>query len=169
MAAMEDRARLEQLSREREESRLESERRRQQEETQAQQAQESEERLDASKTEELFEYCKREYEGFKLIPTGHPVEIDKAPSCHGLTSRADGVYFVAICISHYGEETGNFQGKIPLVATRFRHGRYELHADERTTYFDNLDDLRESLIKVLAGMDSKYLTHIFRRIATDRS
>lgn len=166
---MEDRARLEQLSREREESRLESERRRQQEETHAQQAKENEERLDASKTEELFEHCKREFDGFKLIPTGHPVDIGKAPSCHGITSRSDGVHFVAICISHYGEETGNFQGKIPLVATRFRHGRYELHADGRTMYFDNLEELRESLIKVLAGVDSKYLTHIFRRIAMDRS
>lgn len=86
MAEMSDRERLEKLAQEKEQAKQEAQARERQ--RQAEEAKRQDELLtvDREKTEEVLRYCKQHFQGFKLVPTGHEVSVDKAGS-----SRIHGV------------------------------------------------------------------------------
>jgi hypothetical protein len=168
MAEMSDRERLEKLAREKEQARAEAEAKRQQQEADEDRRRLEEGETDRQKTAELLAYCKQQFAGYKLVPTGHEVSVDKAGSSKTFNVTPDGVEYVALNVSHWGEETGNFQGLIPVLLTRFRKGNYELlHASERKV-FPTFDKLREGLVDVLSGMDRDYMKRVFERVRNMR-
>jgi hypothetical protein len=168
MAEMSDRERLEKLAREKEQARAEAEATRQQQEAEQRRRRLEEDEADKQKTTELLAYCKQQFAGYKLVPTGHEVSVDNAGSSKTFNVTPDGVEYVALNVSHWGEETGNFQGLIPVLLTRFRKDQYEvLHAGGRKV-FSTFDKLREGLVGVLSGMDRDYMKSVFERVRNMR-
>jgi hypothetical protein len=165
MANMSDRERLEKLAQEKEQARQESLAKEQ--ERQAQERRREADLLtqDQQKTEEVLQYCKQQFEGFKLVPTGHEVTVGKANSSRTLGIQADRVDFVSFNISHWGEETNDFQGQSPLLLTRFRNGEYHvIDADGARTTLKTLDQLKEKLVQILSEMDREYLKKVFEKV-----
>jgi hypothetical protein len=165
MAKMSDRERLEKLAQEKERARQESLAKEQQ--RQAGESRRQAELLaqDQQKTEELLQYCKQQFEGFKLVPTGHEVSVGKAASSRTLGIQADRVDFVSFNISHWGEETNDFQGQIPFLLTRFRNGEYHvIDVDGTRTTLKTFDQLKEKLVQMLSEMDREYMKKIFEQV-----
>ncbi len=164
MAEMSDRERLEKLAGEKEQIRAEAESRRQEQQADEHRRRHEENEGAKQKTAELLAYCKQQFVGYKLVPTSHEVSVEMAGSSKTFNVTPDGVEYVALNVSHWGEETGNFQGLIPILLTRFRKGSYELlHATERKL-FPTFDKLREGLLDVLSGMDRDYMKKVFERV-----
>lgn len=165
MAEMSDRERLEKLAQEKEQKRQEAQAKEVQ--RQADEAKHRAELLtqDKEKTEEILAFCKKQFQGFKLVPTGHEVSVDMAGSSriHGI--QADGVEYVCLNISHWGEETNDFQGLIPLLLTRHRYGEYYvIDADGKRTTTKDFEKLKETLVQVLSEMDRAALKRVFEKV-----
>jgi hypothetical protein len=162
---MSDRERLEKLAQEKERARQETlvkEQQRQADETKRQAELLTQ---DQQKTEEVLQYCKEQFEGFKLVATGDEVSIDKAGSSRTFGIQADRVDFVCFNISHLGRETNDFQGQIPVLLTRFRNGEYHvIDADSTRTTFKSLDQLKEKLVQMLSEIDREYLKRVFEQV-----
>lgn len=165
MAEMSDRQRLEKLALEKEMGRRDATVRDQrraaiQEDRQAQLLVE-----DQQKTEEILEYCKQQFQGFKLVPTGHEVGVDKAPSAKILQRKPDGVPFVAFSIQHWGDETNNFQGHIPFLLARYRNGKYQVtDMDGQTTGKQSFDELKSLLVEMLSEMGRESVLRLFEQL-----
>jgi hypothetical protein len=162
---MSDRERLEKLAQEKERARQEALAKEQQRQADETRRQADLLMQDQQKTEEVLQYCKQQFEGFKLVPTGHEVSIGKAGSSWTLGIHADRVDFVAFNISHWGEETNDFQGQIPVLSTRFRNGEYHvIDTDGKRTTLKTFDQLKEKLVQMLSEMDREYLKRVFEQV-----
>lgn len=162
---MSDRERLEKLAQEKELARQESLVKEQQRQADENKRQVELLTQDQQKTEEVLQYCKQQFEGFKLVPTGHEVSVGKAGSSRTLGIQADRVDFVVFNISHWGEETNDFQGQIPVLLTRFRNGEYHvIDADGARTTFKSFDHLKERLVQMLSEMNREYMKSLFERV-----
>ncbi|HUP80615.1 MAG TPA: hypothetical protein VM260_18850 [Pirellula sp.] len=100
---MSDRERLETMALANEQKRCGEESTRKQMEAENAQRQLQQKASDEEQTEAVFQYCKKEFQGFKLKPTGHDITVDKAPASriHGI--KSDGHDYVCMRISHWGE------------------------------------------------------------------
>jgi hypothetical protein len=68
-------------------------------------------------------------------------------------------------ISHWGDETNDFQGQIPVLLTRFRNGEYHVTNTEGTeTTLKTFDQLKEKLVQMLSDMDREYLKKVFEQV-----
>ena len=162
---MSHRERLEKLAQEKERARQEALAKEQQ--RQADESKRQAELLtqDQQKTEEVLQYCKQQFEGFKLVPTGHEISVGKAGSSRTLGIQADRVDFVAFNISHWGRETNDFQGQIPVLLTRFRNGEYHvIDAHGARTTLKTFEQLKEKLVHMLSEMDREYLKRVFEQV-----
>lgn len=162
---MTDRERLEKLAQEKEQGGQEALAKEQQ--RQADEGRRQAELLaqDQQKTEEVLRHCKQQFQGFKLVPTGHEINVGKAGSSRTLGIRADRVDYVCFNISHWGEETNDFQGEIPVLLARFRHGEYHIIDGEGArTILKTFDRLREKLVQMLSQMDREYLKKVFESV-----
>jgi hypothetical protein len=165
MAKMSDRERLERLAQEKERARQESLAKEQQRQTEESKRQADLLTQDQQKTEEVLQYCKQQFEGFKLVPTGHEVRVGTAGSSRTLGIQADRVDFVSFNISHWGEETNDFQGQIAVLLTRFRNGEYHvIDADCAKSTLKTFDQLKEKLVQMLSEMDREYLKRVFEQV-----
>jgi hypothetical protein len=164
MPELTDRERLEKLAREKEQARAAAEAERQRKEADEQRLRHAEGEDDKRKTQELYAYCQQQFTGYKLVPTGHDLSVGKAPSSKMFNIAPDGVEYVTLNVSHWGDKTGNFEGLIPLALTRFRKGNYELlHASEKKV-FPTIEKVREGLVEVLSGMNRDYMKRVFERV-----
>lgn len=151
---MSDRERLEALALANEQKRRDEESAGKQMEAENAQKQLQQTASDEEQTEAIFQYCKSVFQGFKLRPTGHDVTVDKAPASktHGI--KSDGHEYVSMNISHWGSETNDFQGIIPVILTRCFRGEYQVSDHEgRMRVFKSFDELKEHLLQLLANMD----------------
>jgi hypothetical protein len=165
MSKMSDRERLERLAQEKEQARQESLVKEQQRQTDENKRQAEMLTQDQQKTEEVLQYCKQQFQGFKLVPTGHEVSVGKVSSSRTLDIQADRVDFVSFNISHWGEETNDFQGQIPVLLTRFRNGEYHvINADGARTTVETFDQLKEKLVQMLSEMGRDYLKKVFEQV-----
>ena len=165
MAQMSDRERLDKVAQEKEQARQESLAKEQQ--RQAEESRRQAELLtqDRQKTEEVLQYCKQQFRGFKLVPTGHGAGVDKAGSSRTLGIQADGVDFVSFNITHWGEETNHFQGQIAILMTRFHKGEYHvITADGARTPLKTFDQLKDKLLQMLSEMDREYMKMVFAKV-----
>ncbi len=113
-------------------------------------------------TQTIFDYCLREIRGFKLVPTGHSVAVDMSncSKIHGI--QPDGMDYVCLNIQHWGEETNDFQGIIPLIMIRYRHGDYQLIGPTgKQSYLKSFDELRDQLVNMLAAVDRQAILALF--------
>lgn len=120
---------------------------------------------DQQKTAEILQHCQKEFSGFKLAPTGHEVSVRTAESSRVHDIEADDVEYVYLYISHWGEETGNFQGQIPVLLTRYRNGQYELiDADGKRTVVKTFDQLKNKLVEALSSMNRDCMKRLFAKV-----
>lgn len=162
---MSDRERLEALALANEQRRRDEESARKQMEAENAQRQLQQNASDEEQTEAIFQYCKSVFQGFKLKPTGHDVTVDKARASriHGI--KGDGHDYVSMNISHWGLETNDFQGIIPVILTRCFRGEYQVSDHEgRLKAFKSLDELKEHLIQLLANMDRDAIKKLFATV-----
>lgn len=172
MAEMSDRERLEKLASGKEQARQES--RAWEQQKQAEEASRREEgiKLDKSKTEEVMGYCKQTFQGFRLVPTRHEINVDTVGCSiiHGI--EADNVEYVCLNITHWGKETDNFQGMIPLLVTRYRNGEYHIAGIGGARFrMKEFEDLKQRLIQLISdtGEDSlRVLFGIVRNLLANR-
>jgi hypothetical protein len=165
MTAMTDRERLEKLVQEKERARQEALAKEQQRQADEGKRQADLLMQDQQKTEGVLQYCKQQFQGFKLVPTGHEISVGKAGSSRTLGIQADRVDYISLNISHWGEETNDFQGEIPVLLTRFRNGEYHIiDTDGATTTLKTLDQLKEKLVQMLSDMDREYLKKVFEQV-----
>ncbi len=165
MAEMSDRERLEKLAQENEQARQEAKAKEQQRQAEGAKRQEELLTQDKERTEEVLRYCTEQFRGFKLVPTGHEVSVGKAGSSRTHGVQADRVEYVCLNISHWGDETNNFQGLIPLILTRYRNGEYHvIDTDGERTTAKTFDQLKEKLIQLLSGMDRESLKRVFENV-----
>ena len=165
MGEMSDRDRLAQFAQEKEQARqkadLEAKQRHAEEERQKMESL----TIDQQRTEELFQYCKMQFEGFKLVPTGHEISVSKAPSSRIAGIQPDGVEYASFNISHWSEETGNFQGLIPLLLTRCRALEYQIvDIDGKRISFRSLDEAKAQLVEMLSDMDQPFMKRLFAKV-----
>ena len=160
-----DRERLEKLAQEKEQKRQQAATKEQKD--RANRAEQEANLLthDQQKTDEIFQYCQQQFTRFKLVPTGHEVGVGKAESSriHGI--EADLVEFVSLHITHWEEETGNFQGQIPVLLARYRNGAYQvIDSDGERTSIKTFDQLKEKLIEALSDVDTQALKRLFQKV-----
>jgi hypothetical protein len=125
---------------------------------------------DEEQTEAIFQYCKSVFQGFKLKPTGHDVTVDKAPASKIHDIKNDGHDYVSMNISHWGSETNDFQGIIPVILTRCFRGEYQVSDHEgRMRVFKSFDELKEHLLLLLASMDRDALKKLFATVRSQVS
>lgn len=162
---MSDRERLEKLAQEKERARQEALAKEQQRQAEESSRQANLLREDQQKTEEVFQHCKQQFEGFRLVPTGHEVSMSKAGSSRMFGLQADRVDFVVFNISHWGQETNDLQGQIPVLLTRFRNGEYHvIDADGASTTLQTFDQLKDKLVQMLSEMDREYMKKVFENV-----
>lgn len=162
---MTDRERLEALALANEQKRRDEESARKQIEAENAQKQQQQTASDEEQTEAIFQYCKSVFQGFKLKPTGHDVTVDKAPASkiHGI--KSDGHEYVSMNISHWGSETNDFQGIIPVILTRCFRGEYQVSDHEgRMKVLKSFDELKEHLIQLLASMDREAIKKLLAKV-----
>ncbi len=167
---MSDRERLQALTLANEQKRCEEESARKQLEVESAQRQLLQKTSDEEQTEAIFQYCKKEFQGFKLKPTGHDITVDKAPASriHGI--KSDGHDYVCLSISHWGDETNDFQGMIPVIMARCLRGEYQVADHEgRMRIFKSLDELKEHLVHLLANMDRDAVKKLFATVRSQFS
>lgn len=167
---MADRERLEAMALANDQKRRDEESARMQMEAENAQRQLQQNASDEEQTEAIFQYCKSVFQGFKLKPTGHDVTVDKAPASriHGI--KSDVHDYVSMNISHWGSETNNFQGIIPVILTRCFRGEYQVSDHEGCMkVFKSLDELKEHLIHLLAHMDRDALKKLFATVRSQFS
>jgi hypothetical protein len=117
---------------------------------------------DRANTETVLQHCTAQFQAFKLKPSGHEVIIDTAPEVSSLGLEADGVGYVIFSIAHRGEETGSFQGTIPLMAVRCRNDEYEIkQIFGNCLTVTTFDELRESLIDAISEINQAALQSAF--------
>lgn len=120
---------------------------------------------DEEQTEAILQYCKSVFQGFKLKPTGHEVQVDKAPASrvHGI--RSDGHDYVCMSISHWGSESHDFDGLIPVIMTRCYQCGYQVSDHQgRMEILKSFDELKERLIQLLANMDREAVKILFATV-----
>ena len=167
---MSDRERLETMALANEQKRRDEDSARKHMEAENAQRQLRQKANDEEQTEAVFQYCKKEFQGFKLKATGHDITVDKAPASriHGI--KNDGHDFVCMSISHWGEETNDFQGMIPVIMTRCFRGEYQVSDHEgRKRVFKSIDELKEHLLHLLANMDRDALKKLFATVRSQVS
>jgi len=160
---MSDRERLEGLSRERalarEKANKEEERNRQDEAQSIAIALET----DKQKTEEIYSYCKREFQGFELADTKHVIGVSKTYCSTVHKVEARDVQYVCLSTMHRGIPP--IQGEIPLLLARHRHSKYHVVGVDRKQYVvDSFDELRDTLIGLLADLDREAMRRLLQRI-----
>lgn len=118
-----------------------------------------------AKTQEVLTYCKQTFEGFRLVPTRHEIHVDSS-SCSVLHAlEPDEIEYVCLNISHWSRETGDFQGLIPILLTRFRHGEYQIiNAVGERTQYKTFDDLTKGLVALVSDMDSELMAKVFANV-----
>jgi hypothetical protein len=162
---MSDRERLEALAQANEQKRRDEESARKQMEAENAERHLQQRASDEEQTEAIFRHCKSVFQGFKLKPTGQDVQVDKAPASrvHGI--RSDGHDYVCMSISHWGSETHDFDGLIPVVMTRCYQGEYQVSDHQgRMKVFTAFDDLKEHLIQLHANMDRDAMKKLFATV-----
>lgn len=167
---MSDRERLEAMAFADEQKRRDEECARKQMEAESVQRQLQQKASHEEQTEAVFQYCKKEFQGFKLKPTGHDITVDKAPASriHGI--KSDGHDFVCMSISHWEEETNGFQGIIPVIMTRCFRDEYQVSDHEgRMRVFKSFDELKEHLLHLLAHTDRDALKKLFATVRSQIS
>lgn len=167
---MSDRERLEAMALANEQKRRDEESARKQMDAESVQRQLQQKASDEEQTEAVFQYCKKEFQGFKLIPTGHVIQVDKAPASRIQGIKSDGHDYVSMSISHWGEETNDFQGMIPVIMTRSFQGEYQVSDHEgRKKAFKSVDELKEHLLQLLAHTDRDALKKLFATVRSQVS
>jgi hypothetical protein len=163
---MTDRERLEKMARENEERRAKEAADTKKKEEERNQAQAEIAAKEKQKTDELRAYCEATFKGCKLHPTGHEVSLGSATSSKLHRLGSDGGEYVTLLISHWSDETSNFQGSFPILMCRYKGGRYEYIAGvgAKKTHAGNLDDFKEVLLKEVAGIGAKELTPVFAAV-----
>jgi hypothetical protein len=165
MAEITDRERLTQLAQEKEQARQRAELEAKQRHADHERQQAEILAKDQKATEELFQFCKVQFEGFKLVPTGHEISVSKAPSSRIFGVEADGVEYAAFNVSHWGEETGDFQGLIPLLLARFRTPQYQVvDIDGKRMSFSSVDEVKCKLVEMISDMDREFMKRLFRKV-----
>jgi hypothetical protein len=170
MPELTDRERLERLAQQELEQTREAEARRKSEAEQAA-ASEARQLADSrSKTDELVEWCKLTFSGFKLPDSGHEVSVGRAGESKLYNLQSDKVSFVALSIQHWHDSTGDFQGDIPLVLAHFISGRYRIHFGGRVQSAvgreecSTLAEAKERLIAIMASFDRTRLGVVFAQV-----
>jgi hypothetical protein len=162
---MSDRERLEAMAVTNEQKRCDEESARKQMEAENARRRVQQKASDEEQLEAIFQYCKKEFQGFKLRPTGHDVTVDKAPASRTHGIKSDGHDYVCLSISHWGLETNDFQGIIPVILTRCVRGEYQASDHEsRMRVFKSFDELKEHLIHLLAHTDRDALKKLFATV-----
>lgn len=87
---MSDRERLEALAQANEQKRRDEESARKKMKAENAGRQLQQKASDEQQTEAIFQYCKSVFQGFKLKPTRHEVQVDKAPASKVHDIRSDG-------------------------------------------------------------------------------
>lgn len=161
---MNDRERLEAMTRENEDRRAKEAAEEQRREAERKQVQEETAAKYAQKLEELRVYCQDTFGGYKL-PTGHEVSVStgKGSKLHRIGPE-EGEY-VRLTITHWMPETGDFSDPFPILMCSYKGNGYEYFVGlERKTHGDNLHDFKEVLLRAVAGIGSPELTVLFAAV-----
>lgn len=151
-----DRERLERLAQENEKARVESKAAQGKKQAEIDQRNADQSAEDRQKTMEILETCK-EFNGFKLVPTGHEVTVNLAPSSRFLNREPDGIEYVSFNVSH-SDDRSNFQGQLSVLLARFRKGKYDVvDSSGESHFYKTLADTKEGIIKYLSGLGSDEL------------
>jgi hypothetical protein len=165
-----DRQKLERLSQEREATRIAEDQNRQAQNEAHRQREAARDNQDIDKTKEVITYFRETFKGFKLVPTGHEVGIDTTPTARMFpNAKPDGVEYAMLHISHWGDETGNFQGQIPILLGRHRHGKVCLQAvGEYPKCFDTFDEFKDAAVEAVASIGRDSIMRIFEAVRSAR-
>jgi len=167
---MSDRERLELLALASEQKRHDEELARKRLEAQTAQRQLQQKGSDEEQTEAVFQYCKKEFQGFELKSTGHEIKVDKSPASKIHSIKSDGHEYACLSISHCGSETNDFQGIIPVIMARCFQGEYQVSDHEgRKRSFKSFDELKEHLLNLLANMDRDAMKKLFATVRSQFS
>src|SRR5947209_417937 len=108
-----------QLSRQREDARLDAERDARQRPADAA----DEDEADLRKTGDVVAFCVREFEEYELRTGGrHRVAVDRGGPSRRSGLLADGVDYATLSISERSGRTNGYRGGITLLQARHRHG-----------------------------------------------
>lgn len=160
MSGQADREKLAQLTRQKEESRLEA-----QEHSRRQQGGTFEGDVDLSRTADVLAYFGREFEEYELRTAGrHKVTVDRGGPSRQSGLAADGVDYATLSISERSGLTNGYTGSITLLQARHHSGHYELLFGTSKETFASMDGLRARLVELIAGLDDAALAPVFAYI-----
>lgn len=161
-----DRQKLERLAQEREATRIAEDQKKQAQNEAHRQREAARDNEDIDTTKEVITYFRDTFKGFKLVPTDHEVSVDTAPTARVFPNvKADGVDYAMLHISHWGDETGNFQGQIPILLARHRHGKFCLHeVGEQVKRFDTFDEFKAAAVEAVAEIGRDSVMRVFEAV-----
>ena len=118
-------------------------------------------------TDELFVWCQDTFGQYKLPESGHDISVCCEKSSSGLFPAVSGeVNHVALNIQHNGEVTSFFEGPIPLLIAHFGNGKYHVHHNGGHDELASLQETKERLAQLIAGIDNNYLGDLFAKFRT---
>jgi len=170
MAEPDDRERLRELTKQKQQAKQAAEAERQRQEAEKVRKEAEERAADERKTQEILAYCTKTLVGHKLEQTNHELQVMRGPSARNLGGSCGiqdnyGIPYVLVYVKHVGVD---IMADIPLLATRCLAGRYEVTETERGYSFDSLDKLRDKVLDLVAGMDQDYMKKVLDKIRSLR-
>ncbi|HEY1861227.1 MAG TPA: hypothetical protein VGG61_12770 [Gemmataceae bacterium] len=167
MAEMTDWERLTKMYEENLKTKREAEAKTEQERASAATAHEEQVKDWTANTDELFIWCKETFEHCKLPESGHDIGVSCEKSSCGMFPAVSGeVKHVALNIQHDGEVTSFFEGPIPLLVAHFSDGKYHVHHNGGHDELASLQETKERLAQLVAGIDNDYLGDLFAKFRT---
>jgi hypothetical protein len=121
------------------------------------------------KTQAVFERSRATFHEFPLEETGHILHVTMGRAArslgpHGIEATG-GVDFVLVCADHR-DQHGTCT--IPLLAARFRRGKYFLFDYEKCYLANSPEKLHDKMLQLVSEMDEGYMYIVvekFRRVA----
>ncbi len=167
MAEMSDRERLTRMYEENLRAKREAEAKTEQERANTATAHEELVKDWTADTDELFVWCKETFGQYKLPESGHDISVSCEKSSCGMFPAVSGeVKHVAFTIQHNGEVTSFFEGPIPLLIAHFGKGKYHVHHNGGHDELASLQETKERLAQLIAGIDKNYLGDLFAKFRT---
>lgn len=126
-------------------------------------------RREQLKTQAILERCQATFHDFPLEETGHILRVSVGPGARNLgpngIEATGGVDFVLITVDHR-----DAQGActVPLLAARYRLGKYVLVDYERCYLAKSAEELHDKMLQLVSEMDEGYVYIVlekFRRLA----
>ena len=121
------------------------------------------------KTQAIFERCKATFDEFALEETGHILRVSMGSAAKNLSPNGieatGGVDFALLTIDHHDQ-----QGTctVPLLAARYRRGKYVLVDFDRCYLCRSLAALHDRMLQLVSEMDEGYMYIVlekFRRVS----